>query len=51
MEGPLILNGMNEVLKGKGINIKYYAKISISFERVSNLALKNVKRIKKLMMP
>lgn len=45
---PLILNGTNEVLKGKGINITDYAKISLAFERVSNLTSQNVKRFKKV---
>lgn len=45
---PLILNGTNEILAGKGINIKNYAQISIAFERVSNVTAKNAKRFKKV---
>lgn len=45
---PLILNGTNEILVGKGINITDYAKIGIAFERVSNVTSKNAKRFKKV---
>jgi hypothetical protein len=45
---PLILNGTNEILNGKGIKIQDYAKISIAFERVSNVTSKNAKRLKKV---
>ena len=45
---PLILNGTSEILTGKGINITDYAKISIAFERVSNVTSKKAKRFKKI---
>lgn len=45
---PLILNGTNEILSGKGIKITDYAKIAIAFERVSNVTSKNAKRIKRV---
>ena len=44
---PLILNGTNEILAGKGINITDYAKISFAFERVSNLTSTYARRFKK----
>jgi hypothetical protein len=37
---PLILNGTNEILAGKGINITDFAKIGASFERVSKVTQK-----------
>lgn len=33
---PLILNGTQEMLAGKGLSIEEYAKIGIAFERISN---------------
>ena len=45
---PLILNGTSEILAGKGINITDYAKISIAFERVSNVTSKKAKWFKKV---
>jgi len=45
---PLILNGTSEILAGKGINIKDYAKIYLAFERVSNVTSKNTRRLKKV---
>lgn len=45
---PLILNGTSEILAGKGINIKDYAKICLAFERVSNVTSKNTRRLKKV---
>ena len=45
---PLMLNGTNEILAGKGIDIRDYAKISIAFERVANITSKNAKRVKKV---
>lgn len=45
---PLILNGTNEILGGKGIPVTDYAKISIAFERVSNVTSKHAKRFKKV---
>ena len=36
---PLILNGTQELLKGKGIPLKRYAKISVAFDRVTNMAV------------
>jgi len=45
---PLILNGTNEIIAGKGINIKDYAKINLAFERVSNVTSKNTRRLKKV---
>ena len=45
---PLILNGTNEILAGKGIKITDYAQISIAFERVSNVTSKNAKRFQKV---
>lgn len=44
---PLILNGTSEIIAGKGINITDYVKISLAFERVSNVTSKNAKRFKK----
>ena len=45
---PLILNGTSEILTGKGINITDYAKISIAFERVTNVTSKKTKWFKKV---
>ena len=44
----LILNGTSEILDGKGIKITDYAKISIAFERVSNVTSKKAKWFKKV---
>ena len=33
---PLILNGTQEMLAGKGLSIQEYTKIGIAFERISN---------------
>jgi hypothetical protein len=33
---PLILNGTQEILAGKGISLQEYAKIGLSFERICN---------------
>ena len=41
---PLILNGTQELLDGKGIAIKDYKKIGITFERIS-LMLQNCSTI------
>lgn len=41
---PLILNGTQELLDGKGILVRDYVKIGIAFERISNSTL--VKKVK-----
>jgi len=33
---PLILNGTQEILNGKGLSLQEYAKIGIAFERITN---------------
>ena len=43
---PLILNGTQEVLHGKGLSIEEYTKIGIAFEKLSNSAI--VKKGKKI---
>lgn len=45
---PLVLNGTNEIIYGKGMNILDYGKIGLAFERISNVTLKNVNRAKKV---
>lgn len=47
---PLILNGTQEILAGKGLSIQEYTKIGIAFERVTNsTAVKKVKKILKIL--
>jgi hypothetical protein len=36
---PLILNGTQEMLAGKGISLQEYSKIGIAFERLSNFVV------------
>jgi hypothetical protein len=43
---PLILNGTQEMLAGKGISLQEYTKIGIAFERVSNSTI--FKKIRKI---
>lgn len=43
---PLILNGTQELLVGKGISIQEYAKIGIAFERITNSKI--VKKVRKI---
>ena len=43
---PLVLNGTQEMLAGKGLSIQEYAKVGIAFERISNS--KVVQKIKKI---
>jgi hypothetical protein len=43
---PLILNGTQEMLAGKGLSIQEYTKIGIAFERISNSTI--VKKGKKI---
>lgn len=43
---PLILNGTQEMLSGKGISIQEYTKIGIAFERISNSRI--VKKVRKI---
>jgi hypothetical protein len=46
---PLILNGTQEMLNGRGMSIQEYAKIGIAFERISNsTAVKKAKEIYKI---
>ena len=46
---PLILNGTQEMLEGKGLSLKEYTKIGVAFERISNsTAVKKVKKIYKI---
>jgi hypothetical protein len=45
---PLILNGTNEILNGKGIDIRDYAQITIAFERVVNATSKRVQLLKEV---
>ena len=43
---PLILNGTQEMLDGKGISLQEYTKIGIAFERLSNsTAVKKTRKI------
>jgi hypothetical protein len=43
---PLVLNGTQEMLAGKGLSIQEYTKIGIAFERINNLAIfKKAKKI------
>jgi hypothetical protein len=43
---PLILNGTQEMLAGKGLSIQEYTKIGIAFDRISNSTL--VKKTRKM---
>lgn len=43
---PLIINGTQEMLNGKGISIEEYAKIGIAFERLTNST--TIKKIQKI---
>ena len=43
---PLVLNGTQEVLAGKGLSIQEYTKIGIAFERISNSKI--IKKTKKI---
>ncbi len=43
---PLILNGTQEMLGGKGLSIQEYTKIGIAFERISNSTI--VQKVKKI---
>ena len=43
---PLILNGTQEMLAGKGLSVQEYTKIGIAFERISNS--KMIKKAKKI---
>ena len=43
---PLVLNGTQEMLAGKGLSIQEYTKIGIAFERISNSTV--VKKAKKI---
>ena len=43
---PLVLNGTQEMLAGKGLSIKEYTKIGIAFERISNSKI--IKKTKKI---
>ena len=43
---PLVLNGTQEMLAGKGLSIQEYTKIGIAFERISNSKI--VKKFKKI---
>lgn len=43
---PLILNGTQEMLAGKGISIQEYTKIGIAFERITNSTI--VKKTRKI---
>ena len=46
---PLILNGTQEMLNGRGMSIQEYAKIGIAFESISNsTAVKKAKEIYKI---
>ena len=38
---PLVLNGTQEMLSGKGLSLEEYTKIGIAFERVSNSTIVN----------
>lgn len=43
---PLILNGTQEILSGKGVSMTEYTKIALAFERISNSTIvKKAKRI------
>jgi hypothetical protein len=43
---PLILNGTQEMIAGKGLSIQEYTKIAIAFERISNSTI--IKKAKKI---
>ena len=43
---PLVLNGTQEMLAGKGLSLEEYTKVGIAFERVSHS--KPVQKIKKI---
>lgn len=43
---PLVLNGTQEMLAGKGVSIQEYTKIGIAFERISNSKI--IKKTKKI---
>jgi hypothetical protein len=43
---PLVLNGTQEMLAGKGLSIQEYTKIGIAFERISNSKI--IKKTKKI---
>lgn len=43
---PLLLNGTQALFDGKGLTVKEYAKIAMSFERVSNSTF--IKKLKKI---
>lgn len=43
---PLILNGTQEILNGKGISIQEYSKIAIAFEKISGSKI--TKKLKKI---
>ena len=43
---PLILNGTQEMLAGKGLSVQEYTKIGIAFERISNSKI--IKKTKKI---
>lgn len=43
---PLVLNGTQEMLVGKGLSIQEYTKIGIAFERISNSKI--IKKTKKI---
>lgn len=46
---PLLLNGTQEMLAGKGLSIEEYTKIGIAFERITNSTiLKKIKTIYKI---
>jgi hypothetical protein len=44
---PLVLNGTQEMLAGKGMTLKEYAKIGIAFERVTTTTSQKVQQTKK----
>lgn len=45
---PLILNGTQEMLSGKGLSIEEYTKIGVAFERLNNsTAFKKIKKVYK----
>ena len=43
---PLILNGTQELLSGKGLSVQEYTKIGLAFERWSNSTV--IKKAKKI---
>ena len=48
---PLILNGTQEMLNGKGLSIQEYTKIGIAFERISNSTIvKKVRKVYKIIL-